>query len=94
MPETHVNGVSQPPDTLKTASVTLLLPQDGCIHLSEEAVSSLVFQLRREGRAAPLLVQGQLLDCAVPLSTKAPVYALITGEEAARQQGGSGGVCV
>lgn len=54
--------------------------QDGAVHLEEEAVSGLVRGMRREARANPLLVAGMLLDCAVQLSPKAPVYALLVGE--------------
>lgn len=47
--------------------------------LEEDATSGLVRQIRREARSNPL-VAGQLLDCAVQLSAKAPVYALLVGE--------------
>lgn len=44
-------------------------------------VGGLVKHLRRETRANPLLVHGMLLDCAVQLPTKAPVYALLVGAQ-------------
>jgi hypothetical protein len=53
--------------------------QDGSIHLDEEDVGALVKHLRREARNTPQLVHGMLLDCAVQLSTKVPVYALLVG---------------
>lgn len=64
-------AVAQPPSGLL---------QGGSIELEDDAVTGLVRQLRREGRSNPLLVHGMLLDCAVHLSTKAPVYALLAGE--------------
>lgn len=48
--------------------------------LDEDATSGLVRQVRREARANPPLVAAQLLDCAVQLAAKAPVYALLVGE--------------
>lgn len=53
--------------------------KDGSIHLDEEDVGALVKHLRREARNTPQLVHGMLLDCAVQLSTKVPVYALLVG---------------
>ncbi len=48
--------------------------------LDEDATSGLVRQVRREARNNPPLVAAQLLDCAVQLAAKAPVYALLVGE--------------
>lgn len=38
-------------------------------------------QLRREARTDPLYAHGALLDCAVQLGHKAPLYALLAGEQ-------------
>ena len=54
--------------------------QDGAIHLEEEALGGVMRQIRHQTRINPQMVQGMLLDCAVQLSTKAPVYALLVGE--------------
>lgn len=48
-------------------------------HVDEEGVGGLARGLRREARANPELVGGLLLDCAVQLGHKAPVYALLLG---------------
>ena len=48
--------------------------------LDEDATSGLARQVRREARNNPPLVAAQLLDCAVQLAAKAPVYALLVGE--------------
>ena len=54
--------------------------QDGVIYLDDEAVGGLVKHIRREARVNPLLVHTMLLDCAVQLSTKVPIYALLVGK--------------
>ena len=80
-----------PPPLAATAAVPTLLTcadsqhssgwlQDGAIHLEEEVVGGLVRHVRHQARVNPQVVQGMLLDCAVQLSTKAPVYALLVGE--------------
>ncbi|PSC75984.1 nuclear cap-binding subunit 1 [Micractinium conductrix] len=53
--------------------------KDGVIVAEGEALSSVVKGLRREGRANPGPVYSMLLDCAVQLGSKAPVYALLVG---------------
>eukprot|EP00887_Chlorella_sp_A99_P001913 scaffold18.g1913.t1 len=52
--------------------------QTGTLH-AEEELSGMVKQIKREARIDPEGVQAMLLDCAVQLSTKAPLYALLVG---------------
>ncbi len=54
--------------------------QDGAFTLDDEQLNGLVRQLRREARTDPLHTHGALLDCAVQLAHKAPLYALLAGE--------------
>ncbi|KAL4428043.1 hypothetical protein ABPG75_002132 [Micractinium tetrahymenae] len=53
--------------------------KDGAFTLDDEQLSGLVRQLRREARTDPLYAHGALLDCAVQLAHKAPLYALLAG---------------
>jgi hypothetical protein len=56
----------------------LMCVQD--ITLPEEVISAVAKQLKREARGNQEVVLAMLLDCAVELSFKAPLFALIVGE--------------
>lgn len=55
------------------------LHQTGSLSLPEEALTAAVQQAKREARGDPESVTAMLLDCAVHLSTKQPLYALLVG---------------
>jgi hypothetical protein len=85
LPAAAATAVPLPPSCLSDLLLSLRssgLLQDGAIHLEEEALGGLVRHIRHQMRINPQMVQGMLLDCAVQLSTKAPVYALLVGERA------------
>ena len=50
-----------------------------CLEVDEDTISSLTKLIRKEARGDANTVFSMLLDCAVQLSTKAPLYALVTG---------------
>lgn len=49
------------------------------LQVDEDSVNALVKQLRREAKNNAEAVQTMLLDCAVQLCGKAPLYALLVG---------------
>lgn len=69
----------------------LRLQDTGRIQLADDEVSALARQMRREARHNAPLVHGMLLDCAVQLASKAPVYALLVGAWAQRRWEGAAG---
>ena len=57
-----------------------MLVQSGTLQVEEDVITAVVKHAKREARTGPEAVQAMLLDCAVQLSTKAPLYALLVGE--------------
>ena len=54
-------------------------PQPGTLAVDDDALTTLVKQVKREARANPDATCATLLECAVQLSPKAPLFALLIG---------------
>jgi hypothetical protein len=57
------------------------------LEVEEETITAVVKHIKQMARADPAAVQAMLVDCAVELSTKLPLYALLIGAVLAPRRG-------
>lgn len=66
-------------DAYNRNSIVTILNFPQKLEVNKELVSTLVKNIKRESRTNPLIVRSMLINCAVQLPAKVPVYSLIIG---------------